>query len=132
MASVPKFASAPRMGIVAVSTANTARDGTGTLLTVITGTAAGVVVPRIAVVATGDPADSIVTLFISDGTTTWLFDEFDIGNPVAASTTVPGYKESRRYPDLMLNNASWLIKAGITVAPTSGVVNVIAHGQDLA
>lgn len=131
MASAPRFTNTPRIGAVTVSTANTNRDGTGTIATVITGVASGTKISRLVVKATGDPADSVVTIFLHDGSNFFLFDEFDIGNPAAASTTVAGYRETRKYDDLILPTNNWSIRAAITVALTSGVINVFAIGGDL-
>jgi hypothetical protein len=131
MAATPTFTSAPRIGVAAVSTANTNRDGTGTIVDVLTGVAAGTRVERIVLQATGDPADSVVTLFLYNGTTSFLFDEVDIGNPAAASTVLPGYRNEKAYADLILPTASWKLQAAITVALTAGVVNVFAFAGDL-
>lgn len=131
MASTPTFTSAPRIGAVTVSTANTGRDGTGTIATVITGVTAGTKIFEIALQATGDPADSIVTVFLHDGSTYFLFDEFDLGNPAAASTTVSAYRTRKTYDNLVLPNGSWSVRAAITVALTAGVINVFALGGDL-
>lgn len=131
MAASPTYASTPRATVAAVSTANTNRDGTGTIVDVITGVAAGTRVERIVLKATGDPADSIVTLFLHNGTSYFLFDEVDLGNPAAASTTVEGYRFEKAYSDLILPSASWKLAAAITVALTAGVINVFAFGADL-
>lgn len=131
MAAAPTFASAPRIGFGSVSTANTNRDGTGTIVDLLTGVAAGTRIERVVLQATGDPADSIVTLFIHDGTSYRLFDEFDIGNPAAASTTVAGFRVEKAYRDLILPSASFKLAAAITVALTSGAINAFAFGADL-
>jgi len=131
----PVFSSAPRVLAASVSTANTARDGTGTIAT-LTGVswtsapAAGTKVTSVTVVATGDPADSIVNLFIHDGTTAWFFDSFDLGNPAAASTTVDAFRVSKTYPDLVLPSG-YTLRASITVALTAGAANVFAMAGDL-
>jgi hypothetical protein len=114
-----------------VSVANTARDGTGTLVTILTGVAAGTRILRITVISTGDPADSILNLFLHDGTTAHFWDSFDLGNPAAASATVDAFRVSQRYPNLYLPNASWSLRAAVTVAPTVGVLKVFAFGGDL-
>ena len=85
----------------------------------------------IALQATGDPADSIVTIFLHNGTSYFLYDEVDLGNPAAASTTVSGNRVTRSYSDLVLPSASWKLAAAITVALTAGVINVFAFGADL-
>jgi len=130
MATAPAFASTPRIGVAAVSTANTNRDGTGTIETVLTAGSSGTLIKEILCKATGDPADSVVTIFLHDGTNYWLFDEFDLGNPAAASTTVEGYRIAKTYANLVLPT-SWSVRAAITVALTSGVINVYALGGDL-
>lgn len=131
MSQSPVFASTPRIGAITVSTANTGRDGTGTVATIITGAAAGTRIERLVLKATGDPADSVVTLFLHDGTSFFLFDEVDLGNPAAASATVEGYRFEKAYYDLVLPNASWSLRAAITVALTAGVINAFAFGSDL-
>lgn len=131
MAAAPTYASAPRIAVVDVSTANTNRDGTGTIATVITGVTAGTRIERVVLKATGDPADSVVTLFLHDGTTAHLYDEFDLGNPGAASTTVEGIRIEKAYRDLILPSASWSLRAATTVALTAGVIKVFAFGADL-
>lgn len=129
MAETPAFVATPKIGVASVSTANTNRDGTGTVATVFTAGASGSRVEEVVVKATGDPADSVVTLFLHDGTNFWLFDEFDLGDPAAASTTVSGYRVCRSYENLVLPTG-WSLRAAITVALTSGVCNVFALGGD--
>lgn len=130
MASSPSFAATPRIGVASVSTANTNRDGTGTIATVFTAGSNGSKIEEIVVQATGDPADSIVTIFLHDGSNYWLFDEIDLGNPAAASATVEAFRYSQTYANLVLPNG-WSIRAAITAALTSGVVNAFALGGDL-
>lgn len=130
MASTPTFANTPRLGFGAVSTANTNRDGTGTIVDIATGVSAGTRIDRIVLKATGDPADSVVNIFLHDGTAYRLYDAFDLGDPTAASTTVDGYRAERAYTDLVLPSASWKLAASITVVLTAGVMNVFAHGAD--
>lgn len=130
-ATQPSFAIVPRAAVAAVSAANAARDGTGTIVDIMVGVAAGTKINEIAVQTTGDPADSILTLFLHNGTAYFLFDEIDLNNPAAASATVSGYRTSRRYENLVLPSASWKLAAAITVALTAGVMNVFAFGADL-
>lgn len=126
---MPAFAATPRCSAVTVSAANTARDGTGTIATVFTAGASGSRIDEIVVKATDNPADSIVTLFIHTGSTYFLFDEVDLSDPAAASTTVTGYRTSLTYTNLILPTG-YSLRAAITVALTAGVMNVIAFGGD--
>lgn len=129
MASSPVFAGTPNYGVASVSTANTNRDGTGTIVDVWTAGASGGKVERVVLKATGDPADSVVTMYIYDGATYRLFDEFDLGDPTAASTTVTGYRTDRAYSDLILESGQKVAFA-ITVALTAGVIVAHVFGGD--
>ena len=129
MSANPAFASVPKAKAISVSTANTNRDGSGTLVDSISAAAAGTLLQRVVLQATGDPADSIVTMFLHDGTTSWEFDEFDLGNPAAASATVPGFHTERVY-DIVIPTG-WKVQFAITAALTAGVVNVLVFAGDL-
>jgi hypothetical protein len=129
MASNPSFAATVRHGVASVSTANTNRDGTGTIADILTAGASGSKIEEIVVKATGDPADCTVVIYIYDGSTYQVYDEWDIGNPAAGSTTVASYREARTYENLMLVSGEKLA-ASITVALTSGVLKVHAFGGD--
>lgn len=129
--ATPSFAVTPRAAVAAVSTANTNRDGTGTIVDILTGASTGTKVNEIAVQCTGDPADSVLTIFLHNGTSYFLYDEIDLGDPAAASTTVTGFRAVRYYPNLLLPTTSWKLGAAITVALTAGVMNVFASGGDL-
>lgn len=125
----PIFALTPNNGVASVSTANTNRDGTGTIATIFTAGANGSRISEMVVKATGDPADSVVTVFLYDGSTYHLFDEFDLGDPAAASATVAGYRDFRTYRNLNLASG-WSVRAAITVALTAGVIKFFVHGGD--
>lgn len=130
MATTPNFTSTPRVGVGSVSATNTNRDGTGTIVDIITGASTGTKINEVVIKSTGRPADSIVTLYLNDGTTNWLFDEIDLGAPAASSATATAYRTTATYSNLVLPNASWKLRAAVTAAPTTGVMNVIALGGD--
>jgi hypothetical protein len=131
MATAPAFIDVPRIGVGSVSAANTNRDGTGTIVDIITGAATGTRILEVVLKATDDPADCTVTLFLNDGVTSHIFDEIDLGNPAPGSTTLPSYRSTVTYSNLVLPSASWKLQAAITVAPTGGTVKVIAFGGNL-
>lgn len=133
MATSPAFIATPRLAHAAVSSGQSARTtGTTTgLVDVITGAASGTRILEIVVKALGQPADSVITLWLNDGTNNVLFDEIDIGAPAAGSTTVVAYRTSQTYANLILPSASWKLVAGCTVTPTSGNIEVWALGGDL-
>lgn len=128
MAADPAFTATPLVARGNVVTANTARDGTGTIATILTASG-DCKVEEIVVKATGDPADSVVTIFIdpTGGGTWFIFDEYDIGNPAAGSTTVGAYRLSTTYANLCLPSGAKL-GAAVTVALTAGSFEVWALG----
>lgn len=129
MAASPAFVAAPNNGVGTLDTANTNRDGTGTIVTVWTPGASGGRIEEIVVKATGDPADCTVVFYLHDGTTAHVFDEWDIGNPAAGSAIVASYREARTFANLVLE-AGWSLRASITAALTAGTVKVHALGGD--
>jgi hypothetical protein len=92
MAALGNFASNPKTAVAVVSTANTNRDGTGTLATIVSGAtrdmaaspplAGGTRVDALAVAATGTTTAGMLRLFLHDGTNARLLAEV----PVAAVT----------------------------------------------
>lgn len=132
MATTPSFIGTPRVGVATLGTGQTARSsGTTTdVVDVITAGAAGTRILELVVKSDNDPADSVVCFWLHDGTTNHIFDELDLGNPAAASTTVVGYRGTVTYSNLVLPSG-YKLQSSITVTPTAGAVKVIALGGDL-
>ena len=130
MAASPAFISAPRIGRLSLSTANTATDGTGTINDLIVGVAAGTRVLSVNVQGTATTVAALVNLFLWDGTQWDLFDQVTI-TATTGSNTVKGYRLVTAYTDLVLPSASYKLGATISVAPTTGTVRVSAWGGDL-
>ena len=78
----PIFPLTPTIDVGQVSAANTNRDGTGTVVTIATGTANGKRVHRITVKAVGSTTAGMVRLYIYNGTNTRMWKEV----PVTAIT----------------------------------------------
>jgi len=133
MAVSPNFAATPRLGIAAISTANTNRDGTGTLGTVLTAGAAGSRIDSIVIQATATTTAGMVRLFIHDGTNARLYDEVPVfavtpGASSPAWGTALGNNtplSSARYPLVLPNGSS--LRASTHNAET---FNVHAIGGD--
>lgn len=128
MASTINFAATPRVAGVTVSTANTNRDGTGTLGTVITAGSAGTRIDRIRVQAIVTTTAGMVRLFLFDGSTFYALQEV----PVLAATvsaTVQGANAEVAFGDarpLTIPNG-WSIRAGTHNAES---ITVTAYGAD--
>lgn len=130
MATSPSFTSTPRTTYTAISTANTARDGSGTVGTLITGVAAGTRVFEIAVKATGASTTAgMIRIFLSldGGTTKRLIKEISV-SAATPSATVQTFEGSASFENLVLPDAS----ASIYVSTHNAeAFNVMAYGGDL-
>lgn len=71
----PIFTLTPRVTLAQVSAANTNRDGTGTIVDLITGATNGTRIDRITIKAVGTTTAGMVRLYIYDGTNTRLWKE---------------------------------------------------------
>ncbi|MEN9885488.1 MAG: hypothetical protein RL758_66 [Pseudomonadota bacterium] len=131
MAAVPSYAAAPKCGIAQISTANTARDGTGTIGTVFTAAATGSRIDAINIKATGTTTAGMIRLFIHDGSTSRLIDEV----PVLATTpsaTVPSF-EVNLNTNTMAHFLPIILPNGFSLRASTNnaeTFNVIAFGGD--
>lgn len=91
MALNAQYASAPRAASAVLSAANTARDGTGTIVTVLTAGANGSRIDDITIVATGTVTAGVVRLFLHDGTNARLWREVMV-TATTPSTSVETFR----------------------------------------
>lgn len=129
MATNPAFIATPRIDSVNVATANTNKDGTGTITTLVTGATSGTRILEIVAKAAVTTAAGNVCVFLStDSGTTWrLFDEFLQGVVTSAATT-SSYRASRTYANLLLKDGTHRIGVTTTISQS---INVVALGGDL-
>jgi len=127
MADSPVFAVTPRISAANIATANTNRDGTGTVATLITGAATGTRVAEIVAKARVTTTAGMVRIFLYDGTTYRFFDEMNIA-AATVSATVQGVRVSTLYNNLILPDASWSI---VVATHNAESIDVIALGADL-
>lgn len=131
MASSPAFASAGRLEQIQISTANTNRDGTGTITSLITGVAAGTRVNKILIKATVTTTAGMIRLFFSDdsGTTKRLIREMAV-IAVTPSATVPAFEAEIdiSFLDIVLPSTADSLLVSTEKAET---FNVFAIGYDL-
>ena len=130
MASTPAYASSPRsIDIAQVSTANTNRDGTGTIVTVCAGVSAGTRVSALTIKATETTTAGTVRIFLSTDTgSTWRLFREVLVSAITASGTVQTFVSRIEFPDLVLTDTSDLLGAAPNNAET---FNVIVHAMDL-
>ena len=127
MASSPAFAVTPIVGMAQVSVANTNRDGTtGTYVTLLTAGSSGTRVAEIVTQGSVTTTAGMVRLFLTDGTTTRMFDEVSIA-AATVSGTVKGNRVSTTYTNLVIPSG-WSIKASTHNAEA---INIWALGANL-
>lgn len=90
MATQAQYASVPKIGIGTISTANTNRDGTGTIGTVFTAGSSGSRIDAIDLQATATTTAGMIRLFIHDGTTAHLINEIPV-SAITPSGTLPAW-----------------------------------------
>lgn len=130
MAADPTFAATPKVGLVQISTANSARDGSGTLGTVVTGGASGSVIKKIRICATVTTTAGVVRLFLYDGSNTRLMQEI-IVPAITPGTGTEAFARTITYgPDdvLHLTDNNWQLRASTHNAEA---FNVFAFYADL-
>lgn len=90
MAANAAYAATPVAAVVQVATANTARDGTGTMQTLLTGVAGGTRVDDIILKAAGNTTAGMVRFFLSldGGTTKRLIYEVPVTSTTASATNL--------------------------------------------
>jgi len=127
MAAEPVFAVTPRIASVNVATANTNRDGTGTVATLITGASTGTRIAEIVVQARVTTTAGMVRVFLHDGSTFFFFDEISVA-AATASASVKATRVSTTYNNLVLPSASWSVRVSTHNAES---IDVTALGADL-
>jgi len=90
MASAPIFTGTPRCAIAQVATANTNRDGSGTIATIFTPGANGSRIETISIVAAVTTTAGMIRLYIHDGTNARLWKEIDV-TALTPSATQKGF-----------------------------------------
>jgi hypothetical protein len=128
MASTINFANVPRASGVTIATANTNRDGTGTLGTVIAAGASGTRIDRIRVQAIVTTTAGMVRLFLYDGSNYYALEEVSIA-AATVSATVQGVTGSVTFGDTrpLTLPSGWDIRAGTHNAES---ITVTAYGAD--
>lgn len=127
--ATPIFRQAEKVGVAQIATANTNRDGSGTVGTVFTSGSNGSQIDHIDIKAAGNTTAGMVRLFIYDGTNYRLWKEIDVtaatpsGTVKAFSTTIDC---SKRENNLFLQSG-YSLRATTHNAET---FNVHAFGGD--
>lgn len=119
MATTAQYASTVRTAQAQVSTANTNRNGTGTIVTVFTAGSNGSRIDDIYITATATTTAGVVRLFLNDGTNTYLWREILVP-AITPSTTVSVFSAALLSQGLILAN-TWSLRASTNNAETFNI-----------
>ncbi len=125
MAAAPAFAATPRCSVGVLGTANTGRDGSGTVATVFTAGASGSKVEEVRITPVGTTTAGMVRLFLHTGSTYYLLAELAIAAKTP-SATVACTVTTLTYDNLLLPTG-WSLRATTEKAEA---FNVAAFGGD--
>lgn len=120
MSTAAQYASVPATAMAQISAANTNRDGTGTIVDVLTGGTNGTRVDDVSIVAAGTTTAGVVRLFINDGTTSQLWREILV-TAITPSATVAVWSSFLTNLALVLKSG-WKLQASTHNAETFNVV----------
>jgi hypothetical protein len=123
----PIFILSSCLGYVQATTANTARDGSGTVATLLTGDADGSIVDLIRIVATGTTTAGVVRIFLStdSGTTKRLLCENLVAAITPGTTQTVFTTEFIPTRPLVLKDTSSILYASTQIGET---FNIFAYG----
>ena len=125
MAAEPVYAVTPRIGAVSVATADSSYTAPTNVGTLITGVAAGTRIAEIVVKCAATSAAAVVRVFLYDGSTYYLFDEYTIA-AATGSSTVLQTRVSTSYTNLVLPSASWSVRVTTSVSQATHVTALAA------
>jgi hypothetical protein len=120
MATTAQYASTVQNASAQISTANTNRNGTGTIVSVMTGATNGTRIDDIYIVSTGTTTAGVVRLFISDGSNIRLWQEILVP-AITPSTTVAVWSYTLLNQALILESG-WSLQAATNNAETFNVI----------
>ncbi len=122
MTATPVFSQTPKLAVGQVSAANTNRDGTGTLVTLLTAGANGARVERITIEAAVTTTAGMVRFFVSvdGGTTKRLWREVPV-TAITPSATVAAFTSS-------INTALYTLP--LLLLPASAILYASTHNAE--
>lgn len=110
MAAAPIYVGTPQTWQAALSAANTNRDGTGTIVDVVTGGSSGSRVDKVRVAASGTTTAGVVRLYLYDGSNTYLIKELLIA-AITPSTSIAVAEAEWDADGLVLPTNTWKLRA---------------------
>jgi hypothetical protein len=127
MASAPVFVGTPKTWQAALSAANTNRDGTGTLVTLVSAGTSGSRIDSVRAVASGTTTAGVIRYFLNDGTNKYLFKE-RLVTAITPSATVPVFEDDVSFANGVVLPNGWSLMAA---THNGEAFKVFAQGGDL-
>lgn len=129
MATTPAFAATVNNGsAIAHATLDTSLTAPTNVATVFTAGASGSKIEEIVVQGLGTTVAGMCNLFLYDGTTYHLFDQFTV-SAVTSSTTAAAYRVYKTYSNVVLKSG-WSLRFTQTIAGNQSMLKVSAFGGD--
>jgi hypothetical protein len=133
MATGPQYVGTPKTWTAQASVANTNRDGTGTLATIVTAGASGSRVDELTIKAIATTTAGMVRLYLHDGTNARLWDEVPV-IAITPSGTLPTW-EAVLGNNAPVNSGKWPLNLptgwSLRAAPQNAeTFNLHASGGD--
>lgn len=123
--TTPIFTAVPIIGVVAIATANTNLDGTGTIATLVTGSTNGTKIDRITITATVTTTAGMIRFFIDPNTgTNYMFAEATVA-AVTPSASVPAFTKTLVFDRGLVLPADYLLRVSTEKATN---FNIVAYG----
>jgi hypothetical protein len=119
MATSAQYAATSRTAVALISTANTNRNGSGTIVTVFSAGASGSRVDDVTIQSTGTVTAGAVRLYLYNGTTHFMIREVLV-TATTPSTTVQAWNSSFTNLGLILQNG-WSLTASTNNAESFNV-----------
>lgn len=128
--ATPIFVQTPKSWVASLATANTGRDGSGTVVTVVTAGTNGSKIDHIDIAAYGTTTAGVIRLYISDGSTVALWKEILV-TAVTPSTTIAVWSYSvdcsQPQNSLVLTASTYLLRASTNATEN---FRIVACGGD--
>lgn len=119
MATAPVFYTVPYQVQTQIATANTARDGTGTIGTLVdnSGGSTPIRIDRVRMAAIATTTAGKIRWFYHDGTNTRYYTEFDV-QAITASATVAPWQLVLNFPRGLVIKVGWKLMFSTNNAET--------------
>lgn len=120
MSTSAQYAATPKNAVAQLSAANTSRDGTGTIVTVLnSGSGIGSRIDDISITATASTTAGAVRLFLHNGTTAFLWKEILVQQIVPSTSQSPW--SAQLVNQALILQSGWSLRASTHNAETFNV-----------